>query len=224
MSPAGRGIVSRRRVLDYRCASRRKSFGGTSLRRGLRVRFCSFSMFLMTSSVVRCAAPPAQRENAARDVVSAASDLSTSGLEDATRRLFEAAHQIHAGGDASSALRVLALCKRLDSRSMDLDLAMAEMQCRSGKFVEAHARFRLVLARARQRCPEIALQSPSRSMQGKRSCSETERNDALVLMISSNARHGMCLMEARRFGVAAAYFREALALDQVLQPFTSAYS
>jgi hypothetical protein len=117
------------------------------------------------------------------------------------------------------ALRVLALCRRLEQGNADLAIATAEMQCRAGDLPGAHAGFRLALALARQICDISGENSFSprtgHPAHGTQDCSEADLIQAKKLVVSSSARHGMCLMEARRFREAASRFREALALDQV---------
>ena len=140
----------------------------------------------------------------ARDVVDAVAQLPALPREAVAGRLFSAANAIFAHGDARGALRVLALCRRLDPSSLDLELAIAEMECRVGNILGAHGGFRRVVARARLLCEDATR------------CTQNEQRDAHGLVVAGMSRHGMCLMEARRFGAAAGRFREALAIEPVL--------
>lgn len=166
-----------------------------------------FSWALL-ACVVCCAAPPPPAPHAAA-VVTAVAEVPRGPRDAVVQRLFAAAHGLLDTGDAAAALRVLALCGRLDKGHADLELAAAEIRCRTGDLAGALAGFRLASALARRRCPDYAAPSD------RCSCSENDLRDALGLMVSASARHGMCLMEARRFSDAAARFRDALALDSV---------
>jgi hypothetical protein len=162
---------------------------------------------LVLACVVRCVSPSAS-ERPSRDVVSAET---VSQLHVAPHgvvpELFEAAHELLASGDATGALRVLVLCRRLAGADANIELAAAGIRCRAGDLPAAHAGFRLARVLAGQLCPEDAKEG-----QG---CPDADRRQALELMLATSARHGMCLMEARMFAYAAARFRDALAIDQV---------
>lgn len=152
----------------------------------------------------------------------AVEDLPTTARRAVVRRLLEAAHGMLGQGDAMHALRVLALCRRLEQGNADLAIVTAEMQCRAGDLPGAHAGFRLAQALARQVCRISGENSLSpgtgHPADGTQDCSEADLIQAKKLVVSSSTRHGMCLMEARRFREAASRFREALALDQVSRP------
>jgi hypothetical protein len=162
---------------------------------------------LVLACVVRCVSPSAS-ERPSRDVVSAET---VSQLHVAPHgvvpELFEAAHELLASGDATGALRVLVLCRRLAGADANIELAAAGIRCRAGDLPAAHAGFRLARVLAGQLCPEDGKEG-----QG---CPDADRRQALELMLATSARHGMCLMEARMFAYAAARFRDALAIDQV---------
>jgi len=166
-----------------------------------------------------CPAGGEQGDELAREVVAAVDDLPQRARGDTVRRLFGAAHGLLGLGDAGPALRVLALCRRLDPSNAELALAAAEVHCRAGDLAGASAGFRLARALARLRCPDE--RSRSRGRPGAppaheaRGCSNDDLRDAKELMVSSSARHGMCMMEARRFREAASHFREALTADPV---------
>lgn len=158
-----------------------------------------------------------QSDDPAREVVAAVDDLPRRARGDTVRRLFGAVHGLLGLGDAGPALRVLALCRRLDPSNAELVLAVAEVQCRAGDLEGARAGFRLARALARLRCADATSRDwpPGRPSHETRGCSTDDLRDAKELMVSSSARHGMCMMEARRFREAASHFREALAAEPV---------
>jgi hypothetical protein len=169
-----------------------------------RPRFVAV-VVLVLAWLVRCVSPSAS-ERPSRGVVSAVSRLHAAP-HGVVPELFEAAHELLASGDATGALRVLVLCRRLAGADANIELAAAGIQCRTGDLSAAHAGFRLARVLAGQLCPEDAKEG-----QG---CPDADRRQALELMLATSARHGMCLMEARMFAYAATRFRDALAIDQV---------
>lgn len=168
---------------------------------------------------VRTASDPAE-QSPVHAVVAAVSELPTVPRDAVVRQLFEAANGLFAGGDARGALRVMALCRRLENGNADIELAVADMHCRAGDLAGAHAGFKRAVALARQLCPEPT----GRSTPDQSRCSQDELHEARGRLVSASARHGMCLMEARRFGAAAVRFRDALAIDQVRAPWLASHS
>ena len=177
---------------------------------------------LLLGCAANCAAP-AGSQHAASEVVNAVSELSSAGSQDiVVRRLFEAGHELLQAGDAGGAIRVLILCRRLTKANAEIELVVAEALCRKGNLAGAHANFRLARALAQRLCSKRAeglSRGRDRHGGGTHRCSDADWNHAQELMVASSARHGMCLMEARRFGDAAPRFRDALAIKQVYKFF-----
>ena len=171
-------------------------------------------VWVMLSCITCCAQPGQQKHATAVANAVAELPIGTRYTAAVVQRLFAAAQGLHGTGDVAAALRVLALCGRLDNGHADLALATAEMRCHAGDLAGAHAGFRLAGALAQRRCPDYA-EPPDR-----RRCPDLALSEALGLMVSASARHGMCLMGARRFGDAAKRFREALAFNSVRLPLS----
>lgn len=187
-------------------------------RGGRGARSC-WGLVCMVVGMACCATSPPPgdqiRAHLLQEVAGAVDDLPSIARSAVVSRLLKTAHGMLEQGDAMHALRVLALCRRLEPGSADLAIAIADMQCRAGDFPGAHAGFRLALALARQTCRNVWPQPTGQSADRAQDCSATDIDQAKELIVASSARHGMCLMEARRFDKAAARFREALAVSPV---------
>jgi len=193
-------------------SSETQVYGTGSLCCARQIYVVALRLLVYTAGVLYCAAPQAPSPQLA--VVDTVSDLSHPHSI-VMRRLFDAAHGLLASGDAGGAMRVATLCRRLANGDIDVKLAAANLNCRAGDILGAHAGFLLVWALARKQCPDPDLKLARDGVSIVRKCSEEELHDIQRWMVSSSASHGMCLMEARRFDLAAVRFRDALAIDQV---------
>ena len=130
-------------------------------------------------------------------------DVSTDEVcHQAFTSLFHASEALFQRRESLDALKVVTLCHRLFGRNLEFRLLLAQLSCRYRQFSEARKRF------------------ASADAMGIRVCHHencTLRRDGVFdLLVAGKTAFGMCMMEARKFAVAAEKFREALGLNNKL--------
>uniref|UniRef100_A0A7S4NNG4 O-GlcNAc transferase C-terminal domain-containing protein n=1 Tax=Guillardia theta TaxID=55529 RepID=A0A7S4NNG4_GUITH len=158
-----------------------------------RLRWNALLLILLFSSWAQVGIGQLEDNREVQTLFETASSCSTESPETTVGRLFQLSELAARRGDIDSSLRLLVLIGRLFGPSMELHVHLGDLYCKQRKYDKALNEFRQALVKVLRACPSEA--------------GGCRRNTAWSNQtVAIGSRAGLCLMEGRRFRLAAALF------------------